>query len=326
MKHFDLNKKQQKVMLIIVFALGCLTLLLPYMDLTGSEFQKVMTGGSGSIGKALSAVMPQLGNIEIPETIIRMAGWEQIKMVIQTSFAMKWLILILLLVPVILNIAGIVLTAAEKIVYKKLIFIPAVNIILYLILFYEMPEVISSIVQNTVADELSSSGIIGGSILSSAADSEIFSTFLRNIVGQLRVPLAGYGLWAAVGCQAVIVIIIVLGIVRRKTMMEGSVEAGELLGIKGSVMDMEFPMEGEEVIVIGRNPASCHIILEEEEISKVHCKVSFDEKICQYRLIDCSSSGCFLAGGTRLPLGEEVIIKPGTEVYLGGREVAFRLK
>ena len=28
MKHFDLNKKQQKVMLIIVFALGCLTLLL----------------------------------------------------------------------------------------------------------------------------------------------------------------------------------------------------------------------------------------------------------------------------------------------------------
>ncbi len=140
MKHFDLNKKQQKVMLIIVFALGCLTLLLPYMDLTGSEFQKVMTGGSGSIGKALSAVMPQLGNIEIPETIIRMAGWEQIKMVIQTSFAMKWLILILLLVPVILNIAGIVLTAAEKIGYEKLIFISAVNIILYLILFYEMPE------------------------------------------------------------------------------------------------------------------------------------------------------------------------------------------
>ena len=65
MKHFDLNKKQQKVMLIIVFALGCLTLLLPYMDLTGSEFQKVMTGGSGSIGKALSAVMPQLGNIGV---------------------------------------------------------------------------------------------------------------------------------------------------------------------------------------------------------------------------------------------------------------------
>ena len=326
MKHFDLNKKQQKVMLIIVFALGCLTLLLPYMDLTGTEFQEVMAGGSGIIGQALSAVMSQLGDVEIPETIVRMAGWEQIRMVAHTSFSMKWMILALLLIPVVLNIVGIVLTAAEKIEYEKLIFIPAANIILYLLMLYEMPDVITNIVQNTVADELNNSGIIGNGILSSAADSEVFSTFLKNIAGQLRMPLTGYGFWIAAGCQAAVVIIIVLGIARRKTMLEGSVEAGELLGIKGSVTDMEFPMEGEEVIVIGKNPASCHIILEEEEISKVHCKVSFDEKICQYRFIDCSNSGCFLVGGTRLPLGEEVIIKPGTEVYLGGREVAFRLK
>lgn len=326
MRHFDFNKQQQKVILIIIFALGCLTLLLPYMDLKGNEFQEVMMNQGGIIGKALSSVMSQLENGDMPETIFRMAGWEQIKMVAQTAISMKWLIFILLLLPVLLNITGIVLAATEKIGYEKLIFVPAVNIILYLLLLYEMPEVITGIVQNTVAGELNNSGIIGSGILSSAADSEVFSTFLKNIAGQLRIPLTGYGLWAAAGCQVLAVIVILAGIIRRKTMLEGSVEAGELLGIKGSVMDMEFPMEGEEVIVIGKNPASCHIILEEEEISKVHCKVSFDEKICQYRFIDCSNSGCFLAGGTRLPLGEEVIIKPGTEVYLGGRDVAFRLK
>lgn len=277
------------------------------------------------IGKALSAVMSQLGDVEIPKTVFQMAGWEQMKLVVQTDISMKWLIFFLLLLPVLLNIVGVILTAAEKIGYEKLIFIPAVNIILYLFLLYEMPEVITGVVQNA-ADELNHSGMIGGGILSSAADSEMFSTFLKNIAGQLRIPLTGYGLWAAIGCQIMIVIVIAAGIIRWKTMLKGSVEAGELLGIQGSVMDMEFPMEGEETIVIGRDPASCHIILEEEEISKVHCKVSFDEKICQYRFVDCSNSGCFLAGGTRLPLGEEVIIKPETDVYLGGRKVAFRLK
>lgn len=326
MKFFDMNKQLQKILLSILFILGCLTLLLPYIHLTGSEFQEVMANGSGMIGKALSSVMSQLGDVEIPKTVFQLAGWEQMKMVIQTDISMKWLIFFLLLLPVLLNIVGVILTAAEKIGYEKLIFIPAVNIILYLFLLYEMPEVMTGIVQNTVADELNHSGMIGSGILSSAADSAIFSTFLKNIAGQLRIPLTGYGLWTAVGCQIMIVIVIAAGIIRRKTMLKGSVEAGELLGIQGSVMDMEFPMEGEETIVIGRDPASCHIILEEEEISKVHCKVSFDEKICQYRFVDCSNSGCFLAGGTRLPLGEEVIIKPETDVYLGGRKVAFRLK
>ena len=70
-------------------------------------------------------------------------------------------------------------------------------------------------------------------------------------------------------------------------------------------------------LCIGRNDEECGVVIQNDSnVSRVHCKLSYDEKSKTFFLMDVSSNGTFLADGKRLTRNHYYPVKPGSRFYL----------
>lgn len=98
--------------------------------------------------------------------------------------------------------------------------------------------------------------------------------------------------------------------------------------LNGAWKGEKFPFNPGEVIVFGRDPASCHILFNEpnSKVSRIHCKVMFDPSTDGYTVMDMNSSnGTFLVDGTQLTPRTPVSLARGTVILLGDSSNSFRL-
>ena len=103
-------------------------------------------------------------------------------------------------------------------------------------------------------------------------------------------------------------------------------EKQALVGIQclhGNYQGQVFPVQGE--IIIGSQPGSAHIVLQDAYVSKQHCRIRFNAASGNYELIDLSTNGVFLENGVRLQSNMYHSCPRGTVLYLGSQNQKYRL-
>lgn len=100
---------------------------------------------------------------------------------------------------------------------------------------------------------------------------------------------------------------------------------GSLVGINGQYSGATIPMEPGAEIVIGRDAASCSLIVSGPKVSRRHCSIKYDPMTGAYNVVDYSSNGTYTSDGKRLPAGQAAPLAKGSFIYLGDQSVMFRL-
>ncbi|NLA27453.1 MAG: FHA domain-containing protein [Firmicutes bacterium] len=84
----------------------------------------------------------------------------------------------------------------------------------------------------------------------------------------------------------------------------------------------------EGMLVIGRDPRLAQLVypLSNEEISRKHCTVRFDDKTQKFVVEDSSSNGTFLSSNQKLDPGKPYYLSPGERFYLADPKEVFEVK
>lgn len=100
---------------------------------------------------------------------------------------------------------------------------------------------------------------------------------------------------------------------------------GTITGVSGSYAGAVIPVKSGDTIVIGRDPASCSIVLKDEKASRKHCTISYNGDNGMYAVTDLSVNGVFDKDGGRLPEKTAVPMSAGSEIRIGKDGDVFRL-
>lgn len=102
---------------------------------------------------------------------------------------------------------------------------------------------------------------------------------------------------------------------------------GAIEGISGDYAGTIINLKPGEKLLIGRDAASCNIVLsaERKDISRKHCSVKYDPYTDSFKVIDMSSNGTYV-NGQQLVKDQEMQFPVGTVIALGNGENQFRLK
>jgi len=100
-----------------------------------------------------------------------------------------------------------------------------------------------------------------------------------------------------------------------------------LTGLSGMYAGQTFPMAPNDELIIGRDAVVSNVIVDQnaDKVSRKHCGVSFDPARNSYSVIDYSSNGTYIDGGSRLAANVPTTVQRGVVINLGNRENRFRL-
>ncbi len=106
-----------------------------------------------------------------------------------------------------------------------------------------------------------------------------------------------------------------------------SVKASE---VKGTPYIQIIPSGDKWIIpknipmAIGRSSERCNIVLDEPNVSRVHCTVQYDDKTNVFYLIDLSSNGTFADSG-RLEQNKAYSLNPNENFYILNHQITMRV-
>lgn len=83
-------------------------------------------------------------------------------------------------------------------------------------------------------------------------------------------------------------------------------------------------IEFDGSIVIGRDPACSELIIDSDNVSRMHCTVTYEPKDANYIVTDHSTNGTFI-GKERIEKGKSRIVPKGTFIIIGQSGNNFRL-
>ena len=95
-----------------------------------------------------------------------------------------------------------------------------------------------------------------------------------------------------------------------------------LTATKGQYEGSTIEFDGS--IVIGRDPACAELIIDDTNVSRMHCTITFNPNDKTYILTDHSTNGTFI-GRERLEKGKSRIVSKGTFIIIGQSGNNFRL-
>ena len=79
-------------------------------------------------------------------------------------------------------------------------------------------------------------------------------------------------------------------------------------------------------VKVGRSNRECDLVVNKDTIiSRVHILVSYQKNINKFLVTDKSANGAYLTSGSRLIKDKEILLDPGTVIYLANRQNAIRL-
>ena len=99
---------------------------------------------------------------------------------------------------------------------------------------------------------------------------------------------------------------------------------GTITALGGEYAGCSFPIEDSEILIIGKDPSKCHIVITENSkyISRIHCSVKFENGT--YYVCDYSTNGVLVDSQ---PIQKEawVSFMPGSVISLSNNGVSFKL-
>lgn len=81
---------------------------------------------------------------------------------------------------------------------------------------------------------------------------------------------------------------------------------------------------GEE-IQIGRVPGACQLVIKDDNVSRVHCKLMYQAEKNEFRLADLSANGTYLGNGNRCEKSRYYTLKPGESFFVLSRKYMLKV-
>lgn len=101
---------------------------------------------------------------------------------------------------------------------------------------------------------------------------------------------------------------------------------GAVVVLTGEYKNVSIPVRNGEQIKLGRDASKCHLVFQNEHVSRLHCGVSFDPRVGVYRVTDYSTNGTFTRNGERLMKNTPQVCRKGTILRMGKSGEEFLLK
>lgn len=74
-------------------------------------------------------------------------------------------------------------------------------------------------------------------------------------------------------------------------------DGGAIIGVRGYLAGVIIAVNYGNIITIGRDPATCNLIMEGDFISRTHCRLSYNNGTGLYTIEDRSTNGVILPDG-----------------------------
>lgn len=158
----------------------------------------------------------------------------------------------------------------------------------------------------------------------------IFLIYVANTINNVAIynVEAGPYVYLAASVAAVIVSVLILKryIEKEAVAVKGDPSKNGVLCLAGEYLGVSIPLEENDAVVLGRDATCCNLVLNGGKISRKHCEIRYDTGRKIYRVVDFSTNGTFIKGGSRLEKEKTVELAPGTVLYLGDEQNTFRLQ
>jgi hypothetical protein len=111
------------------------------------------------------------------------------------------------------------------------------------------------------------------------------------------------------------------------TMAKSTAPRPVIKGVAGYFAGQTFELVNGS-LVIGRDPRVAQVVFPQgnEEISRKHCTVNYDQSSSRFSLEDSSSNGTFLASDQKLESGKPYYLNPGDRFYLVEKKESFEVQ
>lgn len=321
-----MKDKKNIVFLVLLLAFSVLalsTMFMPYIKLAEEDivdaFQEVFeefeydseeyleSDGEEWIGsKSGVGIVDSLVNLKYGKNI------KQVKTV-------KNFVLGCLFASWILGVATIVVSIVlkKKARYITILVLSLASTFSMLSIFLFLPNVAKNAIVVGVEDQLGGDGDIVDSVVAESLRDTIVEwvgEFVRIVLNNALT----FGYWLSISFMAVVVIVSIVGLVLDGKAVKAllTVLSGEY---KGATVDVDSN------IIVGRDPKLCQLVLNGDQISRKHCKVSFNSKTGKYLVTDYSTNGTYYENGKRLDENVTSEIEAGTIIQLGNKGIKLKL-
>lgn len=95
-----------------------------------------------------------------------------------------------------------------------------------------------------------------------------------------------------------------------------------ITGTKGQYEGSIIEFEGS--VVIGRDPSVAELIIDDNNVSRIHCTITYEPNDGTYIVTDHSTNGTFISG-QKIGKGKSRVVPKGTFVVVGQNGNNFRL-
>lgn len=111
------------------------------------------------------------------------------------------------------------------------------------------------------------------------------------------------------------------------TMAKSTTPRPVIKGVSGHFAGQTFELVNGS-LVIGRDPRVAQVVFPQgnEEVSRKHCTVNYDQSSNRFTLEDSSSNGTFLASDQKLESGKPYYLNPGDRFYLVEKKETFEVQ
>lgn len=86
--------------------------------------------------------------------------------------------------------------------------------------------------------------------------------------------------------------------------------------ISGELRGISIIMADGDEIVIGRDPKTADLVIEDIKVSRRHCKITYDGKAGMFYITDYSSNGTSLGDGRKLTKGVKTPLVEGMVIIV----------
>ncbi len=111
-----------------------------------------------------------------------------------------------------------------------------------------------------------------------------------------------------------------------KSLALASSDEGGLICIRGTQIGKMIPLPPDRVVSFGRDASVSQIVMEDPQVSRIHCQITYVPALKKYRVVDVSTNGTFLGTGERLHRNQEYYLPPATELYMGNGDNLYKFR
>ncbi|MBE5954096.1 MAG: FHA domain-containing protein [Lachnospiraceae bacterium] len=330
-----MNSKKSLIfgsIMVVLLVCGFVTMFMPYIKITSSDLIHATKAVFGDLEKYIGDIIDDSSDewiesetgIGIVDNLLDLELDNSSKHIKRV----KTFVLTCLFIAWGLTLVTVVLTIVLKKRYKYIItlLLSIGSAVAMLCIFIFLPNVVSDAIvvgveEQIMGDVEDNVGEEGVAVLEFGLDEALdlvggegirdtVISWIGEFVRELLNRTLTYGYWLYITLMGATAIVSIIGLIldTKKLMAKIYVLSG---AYKGARIDVDSN------IIVGRDPNTCQLIMDGEQVSRKHCKISFNPKTGKYLVTDYSTNGTYYTNGKRLDENVTSELDSGTIILIG---------